>query len=120
MSLVPPRCTCDQREHACSPPCRAHPERGGGLGNPGRAISLDNGSTDGGFFTDYDTVLPREPIFNPPPPPDIDEMRRAHENRQELLAEQAREREAAVRAAAHAEATRFADETAKRWEPPPD
>jgi hypothetical protein len=30
-------CTCDQRQHACSPPCKAHPERGGGLGDPGVA-----------------------------------------------------------------------------------
>lgn len=38
MSLYDDRiCTCDQRQHACSPPCRVHPERGGGLGNPGVA-----------------------------------------------------------------------------------
>lgn len=36
MSLYDDRiCTCDQREHACSPPCEVHPEKGGGLGNPG-------------------------------------------------------------------------------------
>lgn len=38
MSLMPPVCTCDQREHACSPPCKAHPEKGGGLGNPGTPL----------------------------------------------------------------------------------
>lgn len=41
MSLVPPICTCDQRPHACSPPCKAHPELGGGLGNPGHPLDLD-------------------------------------------------------------------------------
>lgn len=35
MSLLPPRCTCAERQHGCSPPCPAHPELGGGLGNPG-------------------------------------------------------------------------------------
>lgn len=35
MTLCAPICTCNEREHACSPPCPAHPERGGGLGNPG-------------------------------------------------------------------------------------
>ena len=28
-------CTCHERKHACSPPCDKHPERGGGLDNPG-------------------------------------------------------------------------------------
>lgn len=42
VSLCAPPCTCDQRQHACSPPCRAHPELGGGLGNPGVSIFLDD------------------------------------------------------------------------------
>lgn len=55
MSLLPPRCTCAEREHACSPPFPAHPEKGGGLGNPGRVVRLGKW---GGWFSDHDTVIP--------------------------------------------------------------
>lgn len=66
---------------------------------PGREVRLDNGSTDGGFFTDHDTILPRGPIKGGAPD-DVDEMKRAHEVRQELLAAQARQREREVQEAA--------------------